>query len=69
MPAYEKHFRYQFSSLSMLHLHNLCLEPGDQVVVVDDSDDDEPTSQQPHSTTASNYRDIILTRSNTPKTE
>ncbi len=40
-------------------LHNLCLEPGDQVVVVDDSDDDEPPPQQPHSTTASNYRDII----------
>lgn len=40
-------------------LHNLCLEPGDQVFVVDDSDDDEPPPQQPHNTTASNYRDII----------
>ncbi|XP_051965445.1 uncharacterized protein LOC127631382 [Xyrauchen texanus] len=40
-------------------LHNLCLEPSDQVVVVDDGVDDEPHPQPPHNTKACHYRDQI----------
>lgn len=36
-------------------LHNLCLEPSDQVVVVGDGVDDEPYPQQPHNTNACHY--------------
>lgn len=40
-------------------LHNVCLEPSDQVVVVGDGVDDEPYPQQPHNTNACHYRDQI----------